>query len=268
MALPPARPLSHMLAPPVATHYPCTPHPCTPHPTPRPGLPRTPHPAPRPPPPPPAQVRAANRSATAYGEEMRVRLGQDVIPKLQDWWGGAVRRTLNTIEPQVRGGGGSVGFGGVLTTPGASHSSMRVYVRQLLASTFPPSLSTRLPPPIAPALPRSSHPLYPTLSPAPGPLPPGCGPGRPAQRLAAEHRHHRTVDHQRTRSGGGCGGSRGGGSSQKDGGAGPAGTRRGAAGCLISRWQREDGCGSGDGAGCGGWRGSGRGRGWARGGRW
>ncbi|GLI62296.1 hypothetical protein VaNZ11_004899 [Volvox africanus] len=45
------------------------------------------------------QVRAANRSAGQVGQDLRVRLGQDVIPKIQDWWEGALQRTVSTLEP-------------------------------------------------------------------------------------------------------------------------------------------------------------------------
>ncbi|KXZ44635.1 hypothetical protein GPECTOR_64g129 [Gonium pectorale] len=43
------------------------------------------------------QVRAGNRSASQVGEDLRVRLGQDVIPKMQDWWDGTLRRTTASL---------------------------------------------------------------------------------------------------------------------------------------------------------------------------
>ncbi|GFR40402.1 hypothetical protein Agub_g954, partial [Astrephomene gubernaculifera] len=45
------------------------------------------------------QIRAANRGAAQVREDLRVRLGQEVIPKLQDWWGDALRRTSASWEP-------------------------------------------------------------------------------------------------------------------------------------------------------------------------
>ncbi|GIL93084.1 hypothetical protein Vretifemale_20508 [Volvox reticuliferus] len=47
------------------------------------------------------QVRAANRAAGQVGQDLRVRLGQDVIPKIQDWWEGTLQHTVSTFELQV-----------------------------------------------------------------------------------------------------------------------------------------------------------------------